>query len=332
MADQLDFKAMAFMHDAPRFWHTRNIAVLASQDEAVKSDYIQGLVAFAIFILSFFVFWALSLAFFKLRGIKRYGCIAGQVVYKRNDEDKKAAYNRFQIIQYCFIVAVIGLFVGGIMMLKRGVPYLATAVSDIRELNGDLLVTLMEGEGVAAFTTDSIRSVHDPLAEIRNYTVFPDYCADKTAIATYKIQTSLEEIVDHMDGVQDFLDRYEFEGLEGNLNIMVKRSHMLGDALSAYIGNDWISKMYVMVIGIVSFFLCCYSMVTSWCNLGHPAVKFMTSYFLLPAFFLSITAGWLLTIAFGVGSAMNSGEIIITLGKHIIGSLFCHCIMNHQLS
>ena len=87
MADQLDFKAMAFMHDAPRFWHTRNIAVLASQDEAVKSDYIQGLVAFAIFILSFFVFWALSLAFFKLRGIKRYGCIAGQVVYKRNNKD-----------------------------------------------------------------------------------------------------------------------------------------------------------------------------------------------------------------------------------------------------
>ncbi len=308
MTDQLDFKAMAFMHDAPRFWHTRNIAVLASPDVAVKNDYIKGIAAFAIFLLSFFLLWALSIAFFKWRGVKRYGCLAGQVAHKKNDEDKQTAHNRFQIIQYVFIVAVIGVFIGIVMMLKRAVPFLDVAVTDILGLNREMLDALEYGQGAAKYTAEAVRSVHDPISEIRNVTVFPEYCTDQVAIDTFKIQSTVDDIVDYLSEVQDFLDKYEFEELEENLDVMVDRSHLVQDALTLYLENDWISKMYVLILGILSFFLCCYSMVTNWCNIAKEGAGFMTSYFLLPIFFVGTLGSWFLTVAFASGSAMNSGK------------------------
>lgn len=312
--DKLDYKAMAFMHDAPRFWHERNIAVLASQDEATKNDYIQGVIAFAIFLLSFFVLWAMALGYFKWRGIRRYGCVAGQVVYKKDEENKLAAYKRYSFIQYIFIAAFFGLCAGCTMMIKRGVPYLAEAVSDMIKLNNDMSTILVEGQTIATLTANSIANVHKPLTEIRNSTVFPDFCDDQNAALNYTIlQIAIDDVANHMGTVKNFLDRYELEGLESNIDIMAERSDILEDLLSTYIGNDWIPKMYVMVIGILSFFLCCYTIITGWCGFYDPAVKFVTCYFVLPVFTLVVTLGWCIMILFSAGSIMNSGKSINTL-------------------
>ncbi len=228
-------------------------------------------------------------------------------MHEKNPEDSKKAYKRIQIIQYIFIVAVIGLYVGSIMMLKRGVPYLEAAVSDIRDLNDDLLLTLVEGQSVAGGTGEAIRNLHDPMEDMRNFTIFPEYCADETAVSTYKLQSSIGDIVDYMGGVQDFIDRYKLEGLEGNLDVMVNRAHMLEDALATYISFDWIAKMYVVVICIISFFLFCHTL-TSWCRfVGSPAITYLMSYFFLPVFIIIVTAGWCIATAFAVGSVMNSG-------------------------
>jgi len=306
--DTIDYKAMAFMHDVPRFWHTRNIAVLASQEAARKNDYVQGIIAFSIFLLSFFLLWALALAFFKWRGIKKYGCIAGQVIYKKNDEDKNKAFNRFQVIQYIFITCIIGLIIGCTMLLNRGVPFLAKAVGEIRVLNSDLRNTLSEGQSGAALTAQGIQAVKGPLEEIRSYTNLDDYCSNADANA-FRIGTSIDGIVDNMDGVQDFLDRYELEGLESNINIMMDRSNMLEDALDTYSDHDWIAKMYVLSVGSLCVFLFCYT-VSSWCYNPWAGANLMAAYFVMPAFTLAVLGGWFIMIAFAVGSTMNSGEYV----------------------
>ena len=306
---------MAFMHDAPRFWHTKNIATLASQSAAVKQDYIQGIVAFSIFLFSFFLCWFLFMLYFKVRGSKRYGCMAGQVTYKKEVETKDKSFQRYEYIQYVFLLAICGIFFGSALLLKKGVPFLASAVTEIKVLNEDLRNTLSGGKTIATYTSEGIQAVQGPLAELGGYIDINEICTNQSAVNTYKIDSSISDIVDHMSGVEDFLERYEVEGLESNLDIMIDRSKDLDQALDLYTGNDWVVKMYSMIVGVLSFYFLTYTL-SGWCNLGNPAAKAMTSYFVVPLFVLMISIGWMLTILFAVGSVLNSDFCV---GDGIIG-------------
>jgi len=311
MAEEFNYKRMAFMHNAPRFWHTRNIGTLASQTAAVKQNYIQGIVAFSVFLCSLFLFWCIFILYFKVRGgYKRYGCMAGQVTNTDEVETKEKSYKRYKTIRYVFFVAICGIFVGSTLLLNKGVPLLAQAVTEIRVLNEDLRDTLYEGKNVASYTNGGIQGVQDPLSELSSYIDMNDLCPNQNN-NTYKIDSSISDIVNHMSGVKDFLERFEVEGLESNLDIMIERSSSLDEALDAYARNDWVVKMYSLIVGILSFYA-----LIGWCNLGNPAAKAMVSYFVLPLFFAMIAIGWILTIVFAVGSVLNSDFCV---GDGIIG-------------
>jgi len=315
MAEKFDYKKMAFMNNAPRFWHTKNIATLASQSAAVKEDYIQGIVAFSIFLFSFFLFWFLFMLYFKVRGSKRYGCMAGQVTYKKEVESKEKSFKRYEYIQYVFILAICGIFFGSALLLKKGVPFLAAAVTEIKVLNEDLQNTLFGGKTIATYTSEGIKGVKGPVAELGGYIDINEICSNRSAVDEYKIDSSISDIVDHMSGVQDFLERYEVEGLESNLDIMLDRSKTFDQALDLYTENDWVVKMYSMIVGVLSMFFLTYTL-SGWCNLGNPAAEAMTSYFVQPLFVVMIVIGWMLTIFFAVGSVMNSDFCV---GDGIIG-------------
>jgi hypothetical protein len=308
MAKNFDYKEMAFMHDAPRFWHTRNIATLASQDESVKQDYVQGIIAFSAFLLSFYLLWLLLMLFFKARGYKKFGCWAGQITYNKDVQKKESSYKRYQAIQYIFIFAIFGVFFGSTMLLKKGVPFLAKAVNEISDLNQDLHNTLTEGKVVATYTSQGIQGVKDPLTELSTYlNNIEESCPNESAVKTYKIDSSISDIVDHMSGVKYFLERYEVEGLESNLDIMLERSSTLDQALETYSDYDWVAKLFTCIVTVLSFFFLVYTLC-GWCNLENHGAKAMASYFVVPAFAVMVSIGWFIVIIFAVGSTMNSGE------------------------
>jgi len=295
---------MAFMHNAPRFWHTRNIATLASQTASVKQNYIQGIVAFSVFLCSLFLFWCIFILYFKVRGYKQYGCMAGQVTSTEEVVETKL-YKRYKTIRYVFFVAICGIFIGSTLLLNKGVPFLAEAVTEIKVLNEDLRNTLYEGKTVASYMNEGIQGVQDPLSALSSYIDMNDFCPNQSGNDTFKIDSSISDIVNRMSGVKDFLQRSEIVGLESNLDIMIERSSSLDEALDAYTRNDWLVKMYSLIVGILSFYFVAYALI-GWCNLGNPAAKAMVSYFVLPLFFAMIAIGWIITIVFAVGSVLNS--------------------------
>ncbi len=267
-----------------------------------------GLVAFACFLLSFFVLWAFSLLLVKFFPCSKHTLIAGQVVYKKDIEDKRRVLLRFQALQLVFAIASMGVFTGAVVLLQRGLPKLEEAVYAIRELNADLQTTLEEGQGIATYTTNAIQ----PLKEtgIRDYVDTENYCSNQTAIELFDIDNTVESMVDSLDDMIGYLEKYHIEGLEGNIKIMLERSDKLDRALSTYTEYDWTAKMYILVLGILSFFLLL-RVFSTWFGFGINQEVFaaMTAYFTLPFFSLLIPGGWLITIAFAIGATMNSGEV-----------------------
>ena len=71
-------QAIRSAHNAPRFGHANDLAVLFTGTSDEKSDYLTGLVASSIFLFVIFLCWMLVLLFFKYRGPERYGWLSGQ--------------------------------------------------------------------------------------------------------------------------------------------------------------------------------------------------------------------------------------------------------------
>ena len=134
MADYEDF---AFMHDAPRFGYSHNIAQLASSDYDRRWNYINGIISFCAFFLSFFVVWSISVIVFKYLGVKRVGCLAGHVTHQPNDIYlcETRIKKRHQKIQAGFVCACIAILAGGGVLLRNGLPRIDDAVKETMALN-----------------------------------------------------------------------------------------------------------------------------------------------------------------------------------------------------
>jgi hypothetical protein len=138
MDEILNFNELAFMHSAPRFGYSHNIAQLASSDIHRRWDYANGIIAFCMFFLTFFIVWALNEFIFKcVLGVKRVGCLAGQVTYQPNDIHmcENQIQKRHKKIQFGFIFFCMVVFSGGIVFLNNGLPTLDTAVRETIVLN-----------------------------------------------------------------------------------------------------------------------------------------------------------------------------------------------------
>lgn len=132
-----DLKKFAFMQSAPRFGYSHNIAQLASADVARRWDYANGIFAFCIFFLSFFIIWAFATLVFKWVGMRRVGCLSGQVAFQPNDLylSESEIGKRHRKIQFAFIFCCGLLFTGGGIILKHGLPTIDVAVRETLALN-----------------------------------------------------------------------------------------------------------------------------------------------------------------------------------------------------
>ena len=134
----LDYELdLAFMHSVPRFGHSHNIAHLASPDIDRRWDYINGVVLFCIFLMSFFVMWTCAQIVLKAMGMKRVGCASGRAIHMPNDTSKCGGriHKKHQKLQFAFIFLSGAVFAGGSVLLKNGLPPLNVAVTETLTLN-----------------------------------------------------------------------------------------------------------------------------------------------------------------------------------------------------
>ena len=120
-------------------------------------------------------------------------------------------------------------------------------------------------------------------------------------------QTSLGKLANVTDTVQNYLKTTEIESLKNELNVVFEKSIGLDNFLSVYDENDWIPKMFTLLIAnIVLFFLG--SVVSSCVNYQISTLSVMIFYVLIPIFALLVTIAWITAIFFSVLSTMNAGK------------------------
>jgi len=314
MSTSKDYKTLAFMHNAPRFWHTNNIAVLASQGERSRRDYVNGIIAFAIFLLCLFSQWAIVMIYFKIRGVKNYGYMAGQVTFKTphrrrtktvDENEEVTAYRRYQKIQSIFIISTFGLIISCILFLRKGLPYLDQATIDIKELNFSFRYTILEGIDIASLTNQRLQEIQDSIATLSNITDVNNYCLTQNGLDDFNVTFYRDGLIDNMRGVQDFVTTHEVDALSFNLNAWLQRSYSADKALDLYASWDWIGKMSSMVIIVLTLFLMMYTVFRIF-SISNYAAESMVKYFVLPSFILALTIGWIITVIYAEGSTMNS--------------------------
>lgn len=307
-----DFKTLAFMmHNAPRFWHTNNIAILASQDESSKRDYVDGIIAFSTFLLCLFGLWAVVMIYFKIRGIKNYGCMAGQVTListSRRDENEKATlYRRYHKIQNFFVLVTCGVIVSCSLFLKKGLPYLDQAAVDIKELTYDFRYTIVEGKDIATLTDQGLQEIRDSVLALSNATTNTnEYCQTPNGLDESSMTIYRDGILDNVKEIQEFFTTYDVDALKFNLNELLEKTYSVDKALDSYVSRDWIGRMFSMVIIVLTSFFMVYTVVHI-CSMGTYAAEAMVSYFVLPSFTLVLLIGWVITALFAAGSTMNAG-------------------------
>ena len=98
-------------------------------------DYVYGLIAFAAFMLSFFLLWALALAYFRYKGLGSFGWLAGRVTHKGDVESKRRAGSFRQFIRILFLISCTGVLVGCGLIVSYGLPDLQKSVMEIMHLN-----------------------------------------------------------------------------------------------------------------------------------------------------------------------------------------------------
>jgi ABC-type multidrug transport system fused ATPase/permease subunit len=175
-------------------------------------------------------------------------------------------------------------------------------------------------EGISAVSSaDDVRERLQSRS-IDQYADLNEYCSNNKTnsdvlFSIQNNQTSLEKFSNVTDAVQNYLETTEVESLKNELNVVLEKSIKLDNYLQLYDENDWIPKMFTLLIANIVLFLIG-SVVSSWLNFQIPALSAMMIYVLIPAFALLVTFAWITAIFFSAMSIMNAGKyrfILLTI-------------------
>jgi len=136
-------------HQTPRFGYSNNVADLLSPNTLERSNYRQGIFAFGIFLLVFWLVWLIVLFALKyIFGIEKVGCAAsGEIIdvqhIKRHKRHLKphlqSIVKRSWRIQTAFLLAAFLIPIGTWLLLERG---LAPTMASLDEIYGIILVRI----------------------------------------------------------------------------------------------------------------------------------------------------------------------------------------------
>jgi len=292
----------AFMHNAPRFGHSRDISMLFGSEESRK-DYKNGVISFSLFLLSILIFWLAFNVFFAIRGKRRYGCVAGRILYNPELQDKRRVNCRYRIVQFCFVIFAFGVLAGNVALVKRGLPRLQEASVGILEFVEFLVSVLYDGRVIAVSADELITSVQS--SSIRNFSDLGDYCATSSSVYMDDLNSKFSTMISSLDALDGMLEEYKADAVKQNIESFQKRSSQVERIVETFMLYSWMPKMYAIIVCLTVTFILVLMSVSLLKN-QFKGSRAMLSYFLMPVFGIIVTLGWIAMIFAAAAATMNS--------------------------
>mmetsp|Transcript_16696 Transcript_16696/g.20396 ORF Transcript_16696/g.20396 Transcript_16696/m.20396 type:complete len:619 (-) Transcript_16696:139-1995(-) len=307
--NETNYEEVAFMHTAPRFGHTDNIAQLASLESSRRWDYINGIIAFCIFFLSIFIFWLLLQILFKCLGNKRVGFLSGQMIHDDRYINKyHRTFKVYNKVQYAFFLCCIIIIIGVALLLTKGLPTIDIAIEQTIVLLEDVQITLEKGLSIA-------NSVDVATNALTNFTFHQDltsdnYCVNSgTSIASLLVGdngANFEESILAFENIAKELENEEANGMTSGIEDMLQAFYSFGEVLLGYNDYHWIALLFIMVLCNLCLFIMGSSVVTKFRKKEFQPLTCMTAYFVLPFFIAMVLTSLVVTVMFASGAIVNS--------------------------
>jgi len=243
-------------------------------------------------------------------GKNRVGLCAGQT---RVISDSKG---QFHIPSYIWQLRIT-FMVFGILMILLNVGLVGPGLSSIsntsistRKLNRNVRDLITQG----LLIMDQVKRVKWNLNDLDVNSILnvEESCPNlenNTFISDKSIRQSLNGIDKEFEQLQVYLEMSDLESIYSHVDYLVEGTETIDNAMTTIEKNDWIVRMFALVLSVLSFFMIfasCASLVGKCFYL--PALKCMTVVFILPMFIVGIIGSWIATSALAFASVSNAGK------------------------
>lgn len=256
-----------------------------------------------------------------LYGIDKVGCAAGGEIIDIKQlskqglsrKNRKKRILRSWRLQTTFMITGILVPTTSLIMMQYGWTKVQVGWEDIRLVVDDVESLAFRGWNVldglqsSKQTLQQNRLVQDVLQQSSSRApLFTSWCPnakDDQRLAFFqKAITTLEY---NTKSLVTLFDEYVPKSTNGFMAV-TQATQSVDESIKWFFDNDWIWKMYIMIVNVLNIFmvLCCY--IFSKHNIIHPPTRFYLTFWIVPLF--SIATGLLImvTASSGVATLLNA--------------------------
>lgn len=200
-------------------------------------------------------------------------------------------------------------------MMQNGWSKVQVAWDEVQEVVNDVESMAFRGWNVL----EGLQTSRDRLTNNKLVQAFLDHAVSESNLSLFSTwcpnatsETSLVFLNDAMTTMQDqtenllqLFDDYVPVNNGGFLSV-TDVTHSADESIQWFFDNDWIWKMYIMLLNVLNFFLLLCVYIFSKNNIIHPPTRYYLTFLVVPLF--SIATGLLLivTASSGVATLLNA--------------------------
>lgn len=295
------------MHSLPRFGHNANFAKLVSSNQEEQVDYVVGILATAFFILSIFIFWAAAIVSCKCLGRRRIGFLSGRMHLQ---PDKKGRFRPplyLWKLRYTFLFLGCAIIGSALMLAMPALRSVINASKSSQRIHREIKGLTDQGLLIVADLSRVKKNVNS--LNVRSILQVEKLCPDyQTFLSSDEsLNDSLQLITDEFDDVNNLLEGFDFESLRDGIDFVNAGINHIDKAANIAQDNDWMVKMYVLVLAVMVFFmlLAATEIVDKDAKIS-PALQMMVTVFIFPMFVICVVIAVISAVLIGVMGTANS--------------------------
>jgi hypothetical protein len=294
-------------HGITRFGRTNDITDLLSADQDAQASYVAGLIALAVFSMSFFVFWTVVLLTFKCMG-SNAGFLSGTPLMSSSDSDGKTrCISKQVVLRVLFLAATSVLWLSAVLLLIKGV----TELDSTANAADSTLVTLREKIEEAEEITNSVQQVGIKSVKIRDKVVylFDTVICDAVDLES-TLGVSLSDLKERARDDLNKLSNFIYDSLAALLS-GIDTANNLTESAESVVSEIRLGGWPAILVSGLLFILPSFFVVGVFCALKNIRAKRFQqylSYVILPMFMGVIGFCIILCCVLIPVAAMNAGE------------------------
>ncbi len=334
------FSNLSFFILCARFGHGSEFSKLVSQDQSEQVDYVVGvrkthgiilvfsqsfspstidgilllllnaiqLLAVSYFIISLFIMWMAAIIALRCMGPKRAKFFAGRIRVKSNQIESFRLPSYIWKLRCLFMVMGCSIILCTVALVGPGMKSIDNVAFSARKLNRDISDITTQGllitDSISRAKTNLKRLNVDRLMDVGSKCpVF----LNNSVVSNESLSTTMTEIKNEIDSLKDYMEENDFNGVQDHILSIMDGSEILEIAATLFEKNDWMARMYAVVLDGIVFFMIISSCMTL-CGKTPPALKFMNMFFILPAFVVLVIGSWLVTSIIAAAAISNAGK------------------------